>query len=171
VLRSGGCSVRSRYARRDRAPGAIRRIRPVVRGDHPSAPLRFHASAHRAPVFTRRQVSRLAIPGTIADHSGITHSRYRTALGGHQRTPTRSIPYSRGRRGSLSDTGGHGTDTVRDREAPGSNPWARTSVSNTTLSFQRLPDRLGGAAGHRMVTDERNYNQGGRYGRRQAVRC
>src|SRR5713226_7380399 len=56
------------------------------------------------------------------DHNRITHSRHRTALGGHQRTPAWSISYSRGRRGSLSDTGGHDTDTVRDREAPGSNP-------------------------------------------------
>ena len=59
-------------------------------------------------------------------HSRITHSRHRTALGGHQRTPAWSISYSRGRRGSLSDTGGHDTDTVRDREAPGSSsssPW------------------------------------------------
>ena len=55
-------------------------------------------------------------------HSRITHSRHRTALGGHQRTPARSISYSRGRQGSLSDTGGHGTDTVRDREDEGSNP-------------------------------------------------
>ena len=61
------------------------------------------------------------------DHSWITHSRHRTALGGHQRTPAWSISYSRGRRGSLSDTGGHGTDTVRDREAPGSNPGPPTS--------------------------------------------
>ena len=44
---------------------------------------------------------------------------------GHQRTPAWSISYSRGRRGSLSNTGGHGTDTVRDREAPGSNPGPR----------------------------------------------
>ena len=60
------------------------------------------------------------------DHRWITHSRHRTALTGHQRTPAWSISYSRGRRGSLSDTGGHGTDTVRDREArvqiPGPRP-------------------------------------------------
>jgi hypothetical protein len=55
------------------------------------------------------------------DHSWITHSRHRTALGGHQRTPAWSISYSRGRRGILSDTGGHASDTVRDREARGSN--------------------------------------------------
>src|SRR5579864_1908313 len=60
-------------------------------------------------------------------HSRITHSRHRTDLGGHQRTPSRSISYSRGRRGSLSDTRGHGTDTVRDREAPGSNPGPPTN--------------------------------------------
>src|SRR5205823_10295866 len=65
--------------------------------------------------------------GPRASHGRITHSRHRTALGGHQRTPAWSIPYSRGRRGSLSDTGGHGTDTVRDREAPGSNPGPPTN--------------------------------------------
>src|SRR5438552_18218666 len=51
--------------------------------------------------------------------SRITHSRHRAAIGGHHRTPSRSISYSRGRRGSLSDTGGHVPATVRDREAPG----------------------------------------------------
>src|SRR5260370_40341 len=39
------------------------------------------------------------------DYSRITHSRHRTALGGHHRTPAWSISYSRGRRGGLSDTG------------------------------------------------------------------
>src|SRR5205807_5602217 len=53
------------------------------------------------------------------DHSRITHSRHRTALGGHQRTRGWSISYSRGRRGSLSDAGRHDSDTVRDREASG----------------------------------------------------
>src|SRR6202521_3278068 len=67
-------------------------------------------------------------------HSRITHSQHRTALAGHQRTPAWSISYSRGRRGSLSDTGGHGTDTVRDREAPGSNPGAPTSFVNSNPS-------------------------------------
>src|SRR5207247_4375489 len=44
--------------------------------------------------------------------------------------------YARGRRGSLSDTGGHGTDTVRDREAPGSNPGPPTNQLNSNF-----PDR------------------------------
>ncbi len=61
-------------------------------------------------------------------HSRITHSPHRTALGGHQRTQSWSISYSPGRRGSLSDTGGHRTATVRDREAPGSNPGPPTNV-------------------------------------------
>src|SRR2546425_10603254 len=65
-----------------------------------------------------RQRPRASLP----DHSRITHSRHWTALGGHQRTRGWSISYSRGRRGTLSDTGGHGTDTVRDREGPGANP-------------------------------------------------
>src|SRR5207244_4996838 len=60
--------------------------------------------------------------------SRITHSRHRTAIGGHHRTPSWSISYSRGGRRSLSDTGGHGTDTVRDREAPGSNPGPPTKA-------------------------------------------
>ena len=61
-------------------------------------------------------------------HSRITHSRHRTALGGHQRTPAWSTSYSRGPCGSLSDTGGHGIDTVRDREAEGSNPSPPTRI-------------------------------------------
>jgi len=71
------------------------------------------------------------------DHSRITHSRHRTALGGHQRTPAWSISYSRGRRGSLSDTGGHGISTVRDREAPGSN-----SGPPTKIQIQIRPTRV-----------------------------
>ena len=66
--------------------------------------------------------------GRQPDHSRITHSRHRTALGGHQRTPAWSISYSRGRLGSLSDTGGHASDTVRDREAEGSNPSPPTKI-------------------------------------------
>src|SRR3981081_31605 len=62
------------------------------------------------------------------DHSRITYSRHRTAPGGHQRTPSRSISYSKGQRRSLPDTGGHATDTVRDREAPGSNPGPPTKI-------------------------------------------
>src|SRR5438445_11723774 len=56
-------------------------------------------------------------------HSRITHSRHRTAIGGHHRTPSWSISYSRGGRRSLSDTGGHVPATVRDREEiPGHRP-------------------------------------------------
>ena len=43
----------------------------------------------------------------------LTHSRHRTATGGHHRTPSWSISYSRGGRRSLSDTGGHVPGTVR----------------------------------------------------------
>src|ERR1700687_1176867 len=70
------------------------------------------------------------------DHSWITHSRHRRALGGHQRTRAWSISYSRGRLGSLLDTGGHASDTVRDREAPGSNPGPPTIFVFTTGDFR-----------------------------------
>ena len=80
------------------------------------------------------------------DHSRITHSRHRTALGGHQRTPSWSISYSRGRRGSLSDTVGHGTDTVRDREAPGSNPGLPTQVALFELANEKGPRIVSDAA-------------------------
>src|SRR5438477_13203917 len=73
-------------------------------------------------------------------HSRITHSRHRTAIGGHRRTPSWSISYSRGRRGSLSDTGGHVPATVRDREAPGSNPGPPTKP--TELKFPRSGSNL-----------------------------
>src|SRR5207253_610088 len=69
-------------------------------------------------------------------HSRITHSRHRAAIGGHHRTPSRSISYPRGRRGSLSDTGAHVPATVRDREAPGSNPGPPTNQLNSNF-----PDR------------------------------
>src|ERR1035437_4109228 len=77
------------------------------------------------------------------DHSWITHSRHRTALGGHQRTPAWSISYSRGRLGSLSDTGGHASDTVRDREAPGSNPGPPTNFEFKIADFARRRKSVG----------------------------
>src|SRR5216683_7650192 len=92
------------------------------------------SSAHRAPP-SWLGVARKSEPSP--DHSRITHSRHRTALGGHQRTPAWSISYSRGRRGSLSDTGGHGTDTVRDREAPGAIPDPPTNVSVSAIPGAR----------------------------------
>src|SRR5207247_1854758 len=70
------------------------------------------------------------------DHRRITHSRHRTALGGHRRTPAWSIPYSRGRRGSLWHAGGHGTRTGWER-ALGSFPrsgWQIRQLTPTVAS-------------------------------------
>src|SRR2546428_673379 len=55
-------------------------------------------------------------------HSRGTDSRHQAALGGHGRTPRSGNLSSGGHLGSRRDTGGHATNTVRDREAPGSNP-------------------------------------------------
>ena len=66
-------------------------------------------------------------------HSRITHSRHRTALWGHQRTPSWSISYSRGRRRSLSDPGGRAPTrfgTVRPRvQIPGPRPFFELRIS------------------------------------------
>ena len=56
------------------------------------------------------------------DHSWITHSRKRTVPRGHRRTRRPRHLSSGGPKRSRKDTPGHATETVRDREAPGSNP-------------------------------------------------
>src|SRR5258708_23546782 len=56
------------------------------------------------------------------DHSWITHSRKRTVPIGNRRTRSPRHLSSGGPQRSRQDTRGHGADTVRDREAPGSNP-------------------------------------------------
>src|SRR5713226_5573518 len=55
-------------------------------------------------------------------HSRGTDSRHQAALGGHGRTPRRGNLSSGGYLRSCRDTRGYAADTVRDREAPGSNP-------------------------------------------------
>ncbi len=55
-------------------------------------------------------------------HGRGTDSRHQAALGGHRRTPRSGNLSSGGHLGSRRDTGGDATNTVRDREAPGSNP-------------------------------------------------
>jgi len=56
------------------------------------------------------------------DHSWITHSRKRRVPRGHRRTRRPRHLSSGGPKRSCQDTPGHTTETVRDREAPGSNP-------------------------------------------------
>ncbi len=55
-------------------------------------------------------------------HSRVTQSRHRPALGGHLRTPGKWKSSSAGPWRRREDGRGHDTTTVRDREAPGSNP-------------------------------------------------
>ena len=64
---------------------------------------------------------------TSPDHSRITHSRNRTDLRGHGRTRRHLQLSSGGPLRSRQDTRGHVTKTVRDREAPGSNPGPPTN--------------------------------------------
>ena len=61
-------------------------------------------------------------------HSRGTDSRHQAALGGHGRTPTSGDLSSAGPMRSRRDTRGHSIRTVRDREAPGSNPGPPTIV-------------------------------------------
>ncbi len=53
---------------------------------------------------------------------GVTNSRHKAALGSHGRTRRHGQLSSGGPLRSRQDTRGHATKTVRDREAPGSNP-------------------------------------------------
>src|ERR1700687_4329762 len=99
------------------------------------------------------------------DHSWITHSRHRTALGDHQRTPAWSISYSRGRLGSLLDTGGHASDTVRDREAPGSNPGPPTNFEFRIGDFDDCSD----PPGHSRGTDSLETAQLTASGKKQSL--
>ena len=83
-------------------------------------------------------------------HRRGTDSRHQAALDGHGRTPKRGNLSSDGHLVSRRDTRGHATNTVRDREAPGSNPGPPTkkSYSNRGLRLLRLA-----RGGHREVTD------------------
>jgi len=65
---------------------------------------------------------------TAPGHSRGTDSRNQAALGGHGRTPRSGNLSSGGHLRSRRDTRGHTTNTVRDREAPGSNPGPPTNL-------------------------------------------
>src|SRR5258708_2819238 len=54
--------------------------------------------------------------------SRVTHSRKQAVTAGHLRTQRRRALSSGGPSRTPEDTRGHTTKTVRDREAPGSNP-------------------------------------------------
>ena len=71
--------------------------------------------------------------GLSPGHSRVTHSRNRKVIAGHQRTRRQRHLSSGGACGSQRDTGGNGIDTVRDREAPGSNPGPPTTLSSSNL--------------------------------------
>src|SRR5258708_38640953 len=66
--------------------------------------------------------------GHLPDHSRITHSRNRTALEGHGRTPIRWHSSSGGPLRSRQDSRGPVGDKVRDREAEGSSPSPPTKI-------------------------------------------
>jgi hypothetical protein len=67
-------------------------------------------------------VSALGLIWPSLDHSWITHSRKRTVPRGNRRTRSPRHLSPGGPQRSRQDTRGNGADTVRDHEAPGSNP-------------------------------------------------
>jgi hypothetical protein len=81
------------------------------------------------------------------DHSWITHSRKRTVPRGHRRTRRLRHLSSGGSQRSRQDTRGHGADTVRDREAPGSNPGPPTNFEFKIADFGRHPQWTGHSRG------------------------
>src|SRR2546428_7441081 len=66
-------------------------------------------------------------------HSRGTDSRHQADLGGHGGTPRHGNLSSGGHLRTRRDTRGHATDTVRDREAPGSNPGPPTIVMSQDI--------------------------------------
>src|SRR5471032_2540887 len=81
-------------------------------------------------------------------HNRVTDSRHQAALGGHGRTPGSGNLSSGGYLRSRRDTRGNGIKTVRDREAPGSNP------GPPTIFVFKIGDSVGGRepADHSRVT-------------------
>src|SRR5437867_11544882 len=71
-------------------------------------------------------------------HSRVTDSRNQEDTGGHQsrRRPRQSSTGGQGR--NRRDTEGHTVVSVRDREAPGSNPGPPTSVMSHDSSNRRI---------------------------------
>src|SRR6266478_4023024 len=68
------------------------------------------------------------LPDPVPDHSRITHSRKRAVSGGPERC--------------RQDTRGHSTKTVRDREAPSSNPGPPTTSSAAETTSRRPGEQL-----------------------------
>src|SRR5204863_9890523 len=66
--------------------------------------------------------------GPLPGHSRGTESRNQEDLGGPGRTRSRQQSNTSRHLRSREDTGGHVTNTVRDREAPGSNPEPTTNT-------------------------------------------
>jgi len=83
-------------------------------------------------------------------HRRGTDSRHQADLGGHGRTPGHRNLSSGGHLRTRRDTRGHAIDTVRDREAPGSNPGPPTIFVFETRDFRRRPERTGHSRGHRF---------------------
>src|SRR5439155_12047120 len=81
-------------------------------------------------------------------HTRGTDSRHQAALQGHGRTRRGGNLSSGGHLRSRRDTGGHATNTVRDREAPGSNPGPPTKIVFKIAVFARSVS----ATCHREVT-------------------
>jgi hypothetical protein len=69
--------------------------------------------------------------GSQPDHA----FRHQRVLSGHGRTRTQRQLSSRGPLRSRQDNRGHGTKTVRDREAPGSNPGPPDQLADLKLAF------------------------------------
>ena len=82
------------------------------------------------------------LPDPVPDHSRITHSRKRAVTGGHVRTQTPCRLSSGGPERCRQDTRGHSTKTVRDREAPSSNPGPPTTSSAAETTSRRPGEQL-----------------------------
>jgi hypothetical protein len=63
---------------------------------------------------------------------------------------------SGGPKGSRQDTPGHATETVRDREAPGSNPGPPTIFVFKIRCSRAAPESDGAQPGHNFVGNYRN---------------
>src|ERR1700674_3681280 len=88
-------------------------------------------------------------------HSRVTESRHQAALGGPGRTPRSGNLSSGGHLRSRRDTSGHATKTVRDREAPGSNPGPPTILySESAISGSLWGQRH--TAGSQFPTEHPN---------------
>ena len=96
--------------------------------------------ARGSPLFEGRAGAQ---PGTDSRHQG--------DLGGHGRTPRHGNLSSGGHVRTRRDTRGHATDTVRDREAPGSNPGAPSKIVFKIGLFAELT----GGRDHSRITDSR----------------